>query len=239
MWSRARLALGRSAPSGRLRTVGALGSERDFALAAHPERLDIPLRRRRPAARIVCPMSGPLRDAVDDAFIDRIFDAVKVRRRCQILSKVRSGRAGIRHRVRSRSTPGSTSPRKVAGTACPGSRICGRAPPRVRFPSCEPLLENLDESTCPGIRQLIAGGESERRMRPMAAVRGRWRRDRMRCILRRVLHRAMGRLGPVRRPPVEGGDRLGSGRTVPRSDARHRQRGRGMAMSGFPLSGFR
>ena len=199
--------------------------EQGFDLRLWPERLEQPLRWRRPRMIFVNSMS--------DLFHER--DPRRVHR-------ARLRRHGATpSSTRSRSSPSATSASPSSRPSCRGRRTSGWAsaienrrfvqradylrevPAAVRFISAEPLLGPLDGLDLDGIDWLIAGGESgprpSARPRRVAARPARPLQRRG----RRVLLQAVGRpAAEVRRPaarrPDVGRDARGA-RAVRRLDA--------------------
>jgi protein gp37 len=146
----------------------------------HPERLDQPLRWRRPRTVFVNSMSDLFHELVPLEFIAEVF-AVMVeadRHVFQVLTK--------RHERLAELAPELPWPENVwVGVSIENRRWLERAdylrrvPAAVRFISAEPLLGPLDGLDLDGIDWLIAGGESGRKHRPVEAD---WIRDlRDRC----------------------------------------------------------
>jgi len=166
----------------------------DFSVQLHPERLDIPLHWKKPRHIFVCSVSDLFHPRVPVSFVAQVFDimAATPRHTYQILTK-RPGRMAwfaenVCHRL-----PGW--PENVwAGTSVespkylPRVDVLMRTPAKVRFVSCEPLLEPLDlrpwlhlggndatqclseydaPAVSPILSWLIIGGESGPGHRPM------------------------------------------------------------------------
>ena len=138
-----------------------------FDLQLRPERLEQPLRWRKPRTVFVNSMSDLFHEGVPDAFIRRVFEVMAQadRHRFQVLTK--------RHRRLEALAPELTWLGNVwMGVSVESSRWLSRVkalrtvPAAVRFLSCEPLLGplNLDLD---GIDWVIAGGESGPGARPM------------------------------------------------------------------------
>jgi protein gp37 len=73
----------------RLQRMGANGYENGFKLTLLPERLDAPLKRRKPTVWFVNSMSDLFHEGVPFAFIDRVFETIAAtpHHRYQILTK--------------------------------------------------------------------------------------------------------------------------------------------------------
>jgi protein gp37 len=155
----------------RLRAMGAGGYEKGFDLVIHPERLDQPLKRKKPTTYFVNSMSDLFHEGIPDDFLDQVMDVMRntPRHTYQVLTK-RSQRL----------------PQYFATRECPPNLWLGVSVedkryglPRidhlrqvdavVRFLSVEPLLEDLGRIDLTGIHWVIVGGESGHRARPMRA----------------------------------------------------------------------
>jgi protein gp37 len=141
----------------------------------HEQRLDQPLRWRRPHVVFVNSMSDLFHELVPLEFIRSVFEvmATAERHTFQILTK--------RHERLLQLAPKLSWPSNVwMGVSIENRRWIARAdylrdvPAAVRFISAEPLLGPLDELDLTGIDWLIAGGESGSGSRP---VRVEWLRD--------------------------------------------------------------
>jgi protein gp37 len=73
----------------RLQRMGANGYENGFKLTLLPDRLDAPLKRRKPTVWFVNSMSDLFHEGVPFAFIDRVFETIAATpyHRYQILTK--------------------------------------------------------------------------------------------------------------------------------------------------------
>jgi protein gp37 len=146
----------------------------------HPERLEQPLRWRRPRQVFVNSMGDLFHEAVPLEFIAEVFEVMvrAERHTFQILTKRAERAAALAAEL--------PWPANVwMGVSIENRRWVGRAdllrevPAAVRFISAEPLLGPLEGLELAGIDWLIAGGESGPRHRP---VRAEWLRElRDRC----------------------------------------------------------
>jgi protein gp37 len=144
--------------------------EQGFDLRLWPERLDVPLRWRRPRVVFVNSMSDLFHEGIPDDYIARVFD-VMVRAQqhtFQVLTK--------RHERLAELAPYLPWPRNVwMGVTIENRRFVHRAdylrdvPAAVRFISAEPLLGPLERLDISGVDWLIAGGESGPRHRRIDA----------------------------------------------------------------------
>jgi protein gp37 len=149
--------------------------EQGFDLKLWPERLDLPLRWRRPRMIFVNSMSDLFHESIPDDFIRQIFDVMGEAHwhTFQILTK--------RHDRLAELAPDlDWHPNVWMGVTIENRRFVHRADrlrevdASVRFISAEPLLGPLEGLDLTDIHWLIAGGESGPRHRP---VRERWITD--------------------------------------------------------------
>jgi protein gp37 len=166
--------------SERWRGVPGHAYEQGFDLRLRPERLEVPLRWRRPRVIFVNSMSDLFHEAIPDDYIADVFDVMARAdwHVFQILTKREDRLAAL-----ARDLP--WPPHVWMGVTIENRRFVHRAdrlrevPSVVRFISAEPLLGPLEGLELDGIDWLIAGGESGPRHRP---VRVEWLRDlRDRC----------------------------------------------------------
>jgi protein gp37 len=151
----------------RFRGVPGHPYERGFDLTLRPERLELPLRWKRPRLIFVNSMSDLFHERVPDTFIAAVFSTMLRANwhRFQLLTK-RPARAAALAKL-------LPWPDNVwVGTSVENERWLPRVdelrqvPAAVRFISCEPLLGPL-ELDLRGIDWVIVGGESGPRARPM------------------------------------------------------------------------
>ncbi|WP_445150494.1 DUF5131 family protein [Baekduia sp. Peel2402] len=154
--------------------------EQGFDLRIWPQRLDVPLRWKRPRMIFVNSMSDLFHEDIPVEFVHAVFD---VMRRAdwhtfQILTKRHDRLAELASEL-------DWPPNVWMGVTIENRRFVHRAdclrrvPAAVRFISAEPLLGPLEGLDLSGIDWLIAGGESGPRHRP---VKVEWLRDlRDRC----------------------------------------------------------
>jgi protein gp37 len=149
--------------------------EQGFDLRLWPERLDQPLRWKRPRMIFVNSMSDLFHERVPDEFIEQVFDVMgnANHHTFQILTK--------RHERLEELGPFlAWHPNVWMGVSIENRRFVHRVDhlrtvdSAVRFISAEPLLGPLEGLELAGIDWLIAGGESGPRHRPVRAewVRG-------------------------------------------------------------------
>jgi protein gp37 len=164
----------------RFRGVPGHPYEQGFDLRLWPQRLEVPLRWRRPRMIFVNSMSDLFHEDIPDSYVADVFD---VMRRAdwhvfQILTKRQDRMAELGAAL--------NWPANVwMGVSIENRRFVHRADrlrkvdAAVRFISAEPLLGPLEGLDLAGIDWLIAGGESGPRHRP---VRAEWLRElRDRC----------------------------------------------------------
>jgi protein gp37 len=146
--------------------------EQGFDLRLWPERLDVPLRWKRPRMIFVNSMSDLFHERIPDEFVAEIFETMvsAEQHTFQILTK--------RHERMLQLAPLLPWPPNVwMGVTIENRRFVHRAdylreiPAAVRFISAEPLLGPLEGLDLSEIDWLIAGGESGPRHRP---VREEW-----------------------------------------------------------------
>jgi protein gp37 len=163
----------------RLQRMGAPGYENGFGLTLLPERLDAPLKRRKPTVWFVNSMSDLFHEKVPFEFIDAIFETIKAtpHHRYQLLTKRPERMEGyFKDRVApSNAWLGTSVENRKHGV--PRIAVLQRIASHVRFLSVEPLLEDIGFLDLTGISWVIVGGESGPRARPMRAEWARSVRD--------------------------------------------------------------
>ncbi len=153
----------------RLQAMNASGYKNGFELTLHPQRLEQPLRRKKPTVYFVNSMSDLFHEDIPDEFLDRVFAVIRQtpRHTYQILTK-RANR--LPQYFAHRSCPQnvwlgvSVEDRKYG---LPRIADLRRIDARVRFLSVEPLLEDLGTFDLTDIHWVIVGGESGYKARPM------------------------------------------------------------------------
>ncbi len=171
--------------SERFRGVPGHPFERGFDLTLRPERLDIPLRWRRPRRIFVNSMSDLFHHLVPEQFVLRVFETM-FRANWhifQLLTKRSRRMLSLAPRL-------TRAPNIWLGVSVESNEYVWRVdqlrrvPAEVRFISAEPLLGPLDRISLDGIDWVITGGESGNRARPCDPG---WVRDlRDRCIERGI-----------------------------------------------------
>jgi len=166
----------------RLQAMGVPGYKNGFEVAIHPQRLDQPLRRRKPTIYFVNSMSDLFHEAVPTEFIEQIFETMAMARqhRFQILTKRIERMANF---AKIRALPenvwiGVSVENQRHGI--PRIKLLREINAKVRFLSIEPLLEDLGQINLSGIHWVIVGGESGVQSR---AMKVEWARNvRNQCI---------------------------------------------------------
>ena len=156
----------------RLQGMGQKRYANGFNLTLHPEALSEPMKVKEPSMFFVCSMADLFHEEVPDAFIHQVLDIIKATpwHTYQLLTKRADRMCGFfgEREVPENAWIGVTVENKKAK-----SRITdlffSHLPPglRVKFLSCEPLLEDLDDLNLLGIDWVIVGGESGSQARPM------------------------------------------------------------------------
>lgn len=157
----------------RLQAIGVAGYENGFKkVTTLPNRLDEPLKRKKPTVYFVNSMSDLFHTKVPDAFIDQVFDTMRLagQHTFQVLTK------------RAERVAAYTAERPVPDNVWLGVSVENKrhgvpridhlrqVPAKVRFLSIEPLLEDVGSLDLTGIHWVIVGGESGHGARPMQAV---------------------------------------------------------------------
>lgn len=155
--------------SRRLKAMRVNGYENGFELTLLPERLEQPLKRKKPTMYFVNSMSDLFQKGVPFTYVDRVMDVIAntPRHTYQILTK----RSGTMARYfRGREVPqnawiGVSVENRKQGL--PRIRHLRSINAKTRFLSIEPLLEDLGMLNLDGIAWVIVGGESGHQARPM------------------------------------------------------------------------
>jgi len=155
--------------SKRLQAMGAHGYENGFKLSLLPNRLDQPITRKKPTMYFVNSMSDVFHEDIPDAYIDEIFNVISKTQQhtYQILTK-RANRMYdylINKNIPNNTWLGVTVENIEHGL--PRIELLRRLNSKIRFLSCEPLLQDLGAIDLSDIHWVIAGGESGAKARPM------------------------------------------------------------------------
>jgi len=153
----------------RLKAMRAPGYENGFKLKLMPERLEQPLKRKKPTKYFVNSMSDLFHEDVPFEFIDKVFDVINntPQHIYQILTK-RSSRLAKYFKMRKvpqNAWIGVSVEDKKYGV--PRIDDLRKVPASIRFLSVEPLLEDLGNISLKNIHWVIVGGESGRKAREM------------------------------------------------------------------------
>ncbi|NOS98781.1 MAG: phage Gp37/Gp68 family protein [Methylotenera sp.] len=153
----------------RLQAMGTKGYENAFQLRLIPERLDDPLKRKKPTIYFVNSMSDVFHEGVPFDYIDMIFATIAKtpHHTYQILTK-RADR--MAEYFASRDVPqnawlGVSVEDKKYGV--PRIDYLRTVNAHIRFLSVEPLLDDVGELNLKDIHWVIVGGESGPKARPM------------------------------------------------------------------------
>lgn len=153
----------------RLKAMGAAGYQNGFALTVLPERLNDPLKRKKPTVYFVNSMSDLFHEKVPDEYIERVFDVIAQtpQHTYQILTKraARMARFFRTRKVPRNAWMGVSVEDKKYGV--PRIDYLRKVPASIRFLSVEPLLEDVGSLDLKDIHWVIVGGESGPKARPM------------------------------------------------------------------------
>ena len=154
--------------SRRLKAMKLSGYENGFEFNIMPDRLDIPLRIRKPIKFFVNSMSDLFHEDMPYEFLDKVFEVVSEtpRHTYQILTK--------RENIMADYFSIRDVPKNVwLGVSVENQKVINRIDylrkinATIRFLSLEPLLEDLGSVDFTGIHWVIVGGESGPKARPM------------------------------------------------------------------------
>ncbi|MDD2883165.1 MAG: phage Gp37/Gp68 family protein [Rhodoferax sp.] len=153
----------------RLQAMGTPGYEKGFELVVLPQRLDDPLKRKKPTTYFVNSMSDLFHDLVPDEHIDAVFRVIQQtpHHTYQILTK-RAARMARYFKTRpapANAWLGVSVENRKQGV--PRINHLRKVPAHIRFLSVEPLLEDVGELDLTNIHWVIVGGESGPKARPM------------------------------------------------------------------------
>ena len=153
----------------RLQAMGVVGYENGFKFSTVPQRLNDPLKRKKPTVYFVNSMSDIFHEDMPEDYLNKIFEVIRQtpHHTYQILTK----RADRMFRYLSnKEIPeniwlGVTVENKKEGV--PRIDKLRKLKASVLFLSIEPLLENLGQINLENIDWVIVGGESGHKARPM------------------------------------------------------------------------
>lgn len=145
------------------------GYENGFALTLLPERLNDPIRRKKPTVYFVNSMSDLFHDRVPDEYIDKVFAVIEQtpQHTYQILTKrgARMARYFRDCKVPANAWLGVSVEDRKYGV--PRIDHLRKVPASIRFLSVEPLLADVGALDLTDIHWVIVGGESGPKARPM------------------------------------------------------------------------
>ena len=154
--------------SNRLRAMGVKKYSNGFTPTLHEESLLEPLSWKKPHTIFVCSMADLFHESVPFEFVDKVMSTIQKTpwHRYQILTKRATRMADYFSNVAVPSNVwlGVTVENKQAKSRIDILRTMDGT---VRFLSCEPLLEDLEELDLMNIDWVIVGGESGMQGRPM------------------------------------------------------------------------
>lgn len=157
------------AMSKRLQAMGTPGYTNGFKLTILPNRLEEPLRRKKPTVYFVNSMSDLFHKSVSDSYIEQVFDVIQrsPHHTFQVLTKRAERLASFfKYRaVPSNAWIGVSVEDKEFGV--PRINNLRKVNARIRFLSVEPLLDDVGELDLTDIHWVIVGGESGPKARPM------------------------------------------------------------------------
>lgn len=152
----------------RLKAMGAPGYENGFEFTLMPERLDMPMRIKKPTKFFVNSMSDLFHEEMPFEYLDRVFDVIRAtpQHTYQILTKREQI---LEEYCKTRSIPDNVWLGVTVEFQKAKHRIdvLRKIEARIRFLSVEPLLEDLGEVDLTNIHWVIVGGESGPKARPM------------------------------------------------------------------------
>jgi protein gp37 len=152
----------------RLQAMGAPGYENGFEFTLMPERLEMPLKIKKPTKFFVNSMSDLFHEQMPFDFLDQVFAIIArtPRHSYQILTKREEI---LRDYCSTRKLPDNV----WLGVSVESARFKHRIEvlrsisARIRFLSVEPLIADVGELDLRGIHWVIVGGESGPKARPM------------------------------------------------------------------------
>jgi len=153
----------------RLKAMGTPGYENGFDFSLLPERLDQPLKKKKPTKYFVNSMSDLFHEQMPEEYLNKIIDVIKITPQhiYQILTK-RENRMYdyfLDKDIPSNIWLGVSVENKADGL--PRINKLRNLKASIKFLSVEPLLEDLDYMDLEGIDWVIVGGESGVKARPM------------------------------------------------------------------------
>ena len=153
----------------RLKSMGTNGYQNGFNLSLLPDRLDQPLKRKKPTTYFVNSMSDLFHKDIPFAFIDKVFEVIKQtpQHSYQILTKRENQLLSyFKNRVVPDNVWLGVSVENIK-EGLPRIEVLKKISAKIRFLSIEPLLEDLGKVDFSEIHWVIVGGESGNKARPM------------------------------------------------------------------------
>jgi protein gp37 len=153
----------------RLQAMGTPGYENGFKLTLLNNRLDDPLKRKKPTVYFVNSMSDLFHEDIPFEFIDQVFGTI-IKAEWHIFQILTKRGDRLAEYFRTRKPPSnawlgvSVEDRKYG---LPRIDYLREVKASIRFLSVEPLLEDVGELDLTGIHWVIVGGESGPKARPM------------------------------------------------------------------------
>ncbi|HEV7644048.1 MAG TPA: phage Gp37/Gp68 family protein [Pyrinomonadaceae bacterium] len=152
----------------RLQAMGSAGYANGFKFNIMPDRLDIPVKTKKPTKFFVNSMSDLFHEKMPFEFLDQIFDTIQntPRHTYQILTKREKV---LEKYFRIRKVPDNVWLGVTVEEGKRKNRIDAlrNIDAKIRFLSIEPLLESVGELDLTNIHWVIVGGESGHGARPM------------------------------------------------------------------------
>ena len=156
----------------RLKAMGAPGYEEGFKLQLLPQRLEEPLKRKKPTTYFVNSMSDMFHERIPDDYIDQVFETIvrTPQHTYQVLTKRAARMASY---FRGRVVPpnawmGVSVENRKHGV--PRIEHLRQVPARIRFLSVEPLIEDVGQLDLTDIRWRRIRPESQAHEAAMAGV---------------------------------------------------------------------
>lgn len=154
----------------RLQAMGLEKYSDGFSVKIHPDALNLPYKWRKPKMIFVNSMSDLFHNDIPIEFIKQVFAVMNSNphHTFQVLTKRSERLAEVCNEL-------NWTDNIWMGVSVENEKVLGRVadlgktPAKIKFLSCEPLLEGLPNLSLENINWVIVGGESGRNPRPMAA----------------------------------------------------------------------
>lgn len=152
----------------RLQAMRSAGYEDGFKFKVMPDRLETPLKVKKPTKFFVNSMSDLFHEEMPFEFLDKVFETIRKtpQHTYQILTKREDV---LEDYFKTREVPDNVWLGVTVEIASKKNRIdvLRKIDAKIRFLSIEPLLESLGEVDLTDIHWVIVGGESGHKARPM------------------------------------------------------------------------